>query len=566
MSTMTPTTTATKSHSELRSPSEDPAWLKRAAVASVAGLDLPDGCATAILGSIAEGFGNDASDIDVLVVTPGEDRHSDVRLMTAFEDRRVEVFIRGAESLRRWAAQLPQASGKRAYTEIDLYHRIAYCLPLTDTPAFAQARAAFDTDWLVATYCAYERDHSLHAFARAVLCERLGRATDAGAYAKKALEHAATHFACARGETYRSEKFLLRRLRRAGIDRGSLAAYLELQSSAPEPGLPRFLERVLQLARELGTAVEREPPWQLAVRADVRVLTVGEHLVLSCSGRSAVLHDPRHELADCLAAPLTIDSRAFDRHAAQLGFLHRAGLLEASTPDQRWVDLRHCPPCGSLRVVSNGIVPSSDMVLADVGCARIVECGLSLLGAAFDIENLEEDVIGAIRRGDWDSVHQSLQAIVSAQGVLALCHELVHPVPKSHEYLEALRVNTSTRELARLAEEASGMTIREAVDVPRCYDVIKKMRALIPDGVVSKHFHGCHHSAMKWAKLLRRVFRPWADAVLQADDLAMDLPLKHLVQYSNAAEPAMAAGQDEEMLRWTRDLDLEREVDRLRMQ
>ena len=538
--------------------SEDPEWLRSAAFAAADAFGLDETCGLAVIGSISEGFGNATSDVDVLLVPAREANRPVVRHMSAYEGRRVEVFVRSAEALRQFGRRLPVESTVDD-EDLDFYHRVGRCHVVADTPQFRAARCAFDMEWLVSRSWRMASDRCRQMYERAVAAAAIHRGLDAVVHGRKALEYAAIAFASARGETYNSTKFLDLRLQRAGLDSQGWAKYQALRTHTDDSRCETFLSELASLFAEWGIA-QADPQWRASLLEDTQLVQVGEHLVASRRGRSAILDDPDGSLHAALQQPLPLSDAPF---ASELGFLHRAGIVGVSNLNQQWVDTRYHPPVGTLHIHSQGLELSDARVLVGHDAEAIVSAGLSLLRSAFVIENRAEDAIGAIERKDYRTARNCFEAILIHYATVALCHDVLTPRPQGHECLEVLRLDPARKALAAVLERGLGKSVRSAADLRSYYDLIDEVRALVPPKAISRHFRGCHHSAIKWAKLVTYVFPVWARAAQQAGVRGKDDGFAHLMEYGRTEDSEILG--DDTLLQWRRDTSLREAVAQLEL-
>lgn len=550
-----------------RAPSEAVSWLRSVAESSLAAFDVPTEAAVGVLGSIAEGFGNACSDIDVLVILPVgatfEVLASAPRRMLGYGDRRVEVFFWRAEDLVDLASRCKDHGDRLTAPELDLYQRIAYALPLRHAAAIRELQLHFDRGWLANLRAEREAHAANRWFQRAALMLALGRALDAVELGRRAVEHAAKHWACRRGETYSSRKFLARQLRRGGLDRAVLQRLTRVLAALDrEAGLPS-LATMAELCASLGVDVpdpEDVEPASVQFRAGTDRLRVGEHFIASRDACLVAIHDAGGELSEALSSgELRVPSadRGLDRAVAAL---HRAGLMELVVGEQAWPDDRPCAPRGRVRVTSTGIESSDDIaVVAGASVRTIVQAGVDLVVHAFEVENGGEDAIGALRRRDWDTLAFVLEHLVYRHAAILLSRDLVVPAPDRHELLEALATRNDLAAAAQLVEHARTLSIEGLDDARRYYEVIKRIRALRPRDVISRHFRGCHDSAVAWAKLLAYVFRPWAE-IAQVIPVTVPGDMLEFFQIALDEHSLLTDEALDQQRRWHRRLDLDEEL------
>src|SRR5262245_19412040 len=101
--------------------------------AAAARLELPPGCAVVLEGSIAEGFGNESSDIDFLVIAEQDRDLPGMPTILFVDGRRVEVRFRSVRQVREHTATVLSAArspGRLREDELNRVQRLAGSFPL----------------------------------------------------------------------------------------------------------------------------------------------------------------------------------------------------------------------------------------------------------------------------------------------------------------------------------------------------------------------------------------------------------------------------------------------------
>ncbi|MET8776472.1 AMP-binding protein [Nocardia sp. NPDC004654] len=184
-------------------------------------------------GSLAEGFGNEGSDVDFLAVVPGAEELPTLPTVLFIDGRRVEVRTRSVAQLRR---QLERAArGVPAELDEDLLNRCQRFLRATVVRPGAVdidgLRALLSHDDFRTLMAEWWTARAVQALRYAVALRALGAADEASEWARDGLLQAVKAWAARRGETYLETKWLPRQLDRIGghdvIDR-----YRELSDPA----------------------------------------------------------------------------------------------------------------------------------------------------------------------------------------------------------------------------------------------------------------------------------------------------------------------------------------------
>ncbi|MCP2318749.1 Acyl-CoA synthetase (AMP-forming)/AMP-acid ligase II [Nocardia amikacinitolerans] len=196
-------------------PTERVRQLLDAALESTA---LPDDSAVLFEGSLAEGFGNEGSDVDFLAVVPGTEELPTLPTVLFIDGRRVEVRTRSVAQMRR---QLERAAtGVPAELEEDLLNRCQRFLRATVVRPGAVdldgMRALLPHDDFRTLMSRWWTARAVQALRYAVALRALRAADEANEWAMDGLLQAVKAWAARHGETYLETKWLPRQLDRIG--------------------------------------------------------------------------------------------------------------------------------------------------------------------------------------------------------------------------------------------------------------------------------------------------------------------------------------------------------------
>ncbi|WP_431949462.1 AMP-binding protein [Nocardia lijiangensis] len=195
-------------------PTERVRQLLDSALESVA---LPADSAVLFEGSLAEGFGNEGSDVDFLAVVPGTEELPTLPTVLFIDGRRVEVRTRSAAQLRR---QLDQAAADDPAPDEDLLNRCQRFLRATvvrpGTVDIDGLRALLPHDDFRTRMAEWWTARAVQALRYAAALRALRSLDEASEWARDGLLQAMKAWAARRGETYLETKWLPHQLDRIG--------------------------------------------------------------------------------------------------------------------------------------------------------------------------------------------------------------------------------------------------------------------------------------------------------------------------------------------------------------
>ncbi|WP_435590843.1 AMP-binding protein [Nocardia sp. bgisy118] len=198
---------------------------------------LHDDSAVLFEGSLAEGFGNEGSDVDFLAVVPGSEDLPTLPTVLFIDGRRVEVRTRSVAQLRRQLGQA--AAGDPAALNEDLLNRCQRFLRATVARPGAVdidgLRALLPHDDFRTRMSEWWTARAVQALRYAAALRTLRAHDEASEWARDGLLQAMKAWAARRGETYLETKWLPSQLDRIG-PRDVIDRYRELS----DPGTWTF--------------------------------------------------------------------------------------------------------------------------------------------------------------------------------------------------------------------------------------------------------------------------------------------------------------------------------------
>ncbi len=501
---------------------------------------IPAECSVLFEGSLAEGFGNEGSDVDFLVIAAGDGELPTLPSVLFGDGRRLEVRTRTVGQIR---AQLEKAARAAAQDRIedlteDLLNRCQRYL--RSTPV--RRSAAVDAERL-------DEILALDDFARILqrwwssrveqvmrhvqVLRLLGEDEEARGWARDALVQAAKAWGAGHDETYLETKWLPRQLDRAEagghdaptariravtalLDDGAPAWWAELDAliGALAPGDWTDPDEV-RLARVDGVTT-----WDVAGR--VHVVRGGrEVFALSDDAakawRTVVFRRPLSRIAQ---APNGVDAEG---HRGALADFLRHGLVgltwgraairpafamcepaDPSTPSPYTGD-----PVLSL-AGANRPDDGTALTLAPLPADRFATAALDLTWANVVAENAREDLVGAVKSG------QAEVAAVAAHRLIAMCTRMVlaayavTPLPPDVAPVRTLRraipdTAAHKRRVLAAVETAAAVDVAAAVVDGDALDGVHVLDALlgtVRDVIGGLRFPASFDSREQWRRTL----------------------------------------------------------------
>ncbi len=422
---------------------------------------VPNDSTVLFEGSLAEGFGNAGSDVDFLVVAPGDEDLPTLPTVLFIDGRRVEVRTRSEAQLRD---QLERVATSDKIDE-DLLNRCQRFLRATvvrsGEPDIAELRAVLPHSRFMALVADWWTGRATQALRYAVALRTLHAEAEAADWANDGLLQAMKGWAARKGESYLETKWLPHQLDRIGAD-PLIDRYRELTESTQVAW-----EQVRDLAVALGVPEIAADPHQIlfARRPGVTTWTIGGRIhvirdvrdvfALSDSAarswRSVVF---RHSLRDVLG-------RAEHDIAADLLEFLGLGLVGLQWRGGELIEpaLAMCKAVKPYTPVPYAVAPALGLTgvtrddavatLSPLPATRFTECALNLVWSNIVLENAREDLAGAVKNV------QGAVADIAAHRLIAMAVRVllsafgVHPLPADVAPAQTLRRLLPARALRR---------------------------------------------------------------------------------------------------------------------
>lgn len=436
-------------------------------------------------GSIAEGFGNDRSDVDFVALVDDGTRVATMPYIVFVGGRRVEVRLLSVDRLRTELEELmaarrdglPEASSRISWNKLERCQRFMHCLPIYNPEYIADLQRPMGRPALGQIVSAWFADFARQTGRYAVAMHALDEPETARAWLRTAAFHAAKSYVAQRGEHYLGSKWLALQMERCGVD---AAQQSRLRSILFENDTRHAPEVLLRLAAQVIEECE-----VAGVVADPRNVVVQERKGVTTWQIGQALHVVRDNdvfrLGNAAARAwrrITFNRSCLDlaatcQHAEeaasfkrQLAAFARAGLVSLGWEGDGEIRVRQtgesCPvrsDGGPLLSVDGARLAEgtgSDVQLLPLPAVRFAEAGVNLTWGNIGVENSREDCLGALAKGQWGVLEYTLQRLIQAAALVALAAHGITPQPPLEEAtavaIRLLQVDADTVEKIRSLE------------------------------------------------------------------------------------------------------------------
>jgi hypothetical protein len=406
----------------------------------------------ALEGSIAEGFGNESSDIDFVIVDDSERKFVAMPTLLFLDGRRIEVRTRSVQDVRDDAERIVAAgenTGRRlsrtSYDEIDRWQRLAGAYPLRNHSLIESVQGLVPADDVRVLVNRWFSTIACESARCAIALSVLGQSREAINWVQTALDQSAKAWLALRGETYLGLKWISRQFARVADGLEVQARYISLVHGVDKERDPdEYVAECLSAIGAFGIAgCERDArSVVLGLARDVTTWQIGHCVYVVRARRDVFAFDSEVEavwrsLAFDVPIPVVLGRCQNSELAGELiAEFHRLGLLRFCWRGGGEIQVRgafSAPPQMAARIVSLSGEPQSDsegggISLVPLTASRFAAAGMALAWANVEIENAREDALGAVASEQWGvlraaarrMVRKASVAVLSAHGVVLL--------------------------------------------------------------------------------------------------------------------------------------------------
>jgi hypothetical protein len=400
-----------------------------------------------IEGSIAEGFGNDSSDVDFVVLVDDDLAVPVVPTILFVDGHRVEIRFRTVASVRadaRLLASLSIAKARRVggvpSETLDRLQRFSHAHAVRNVALVQDLQGLYDRKHLATVIAAWHEAAAIRAARNATILGHLRQHAEALWWARSGVVSAAKAWAARAAETYVPRKWLSLQLTRAGMPPSVADTVWRACHGAPSSAAAG-VDACFAALTALGVGVRRGRPsdlrltrrrsvttWQVGGRVyvvrgrrDIFLLSHGAGRIW----RSLVFGVPIGEAVPASAPHDGVFELVTRFH--RLGFI---GLAWRGTK-RAWVREEGLPPDHpSGPILCPADVDGAGRTAVDIRfipmpARRFVTAAGEMVWSQILLESYREDLTGARRQHQWKvlsdalgrMVAQACQAVLSAHGV-----------------------------------------------------------------------------------------------------------------------------------------------------
>lgn len=466
-------------------------------------VEPPADSAVALEGSLAEGFGNETSDVDLVFLSGAPGSHPTMPTVVFLQDRRVEIRVRTLDEGYRQCKQVTDAAarGRRSLSGIsrdliDRVQRIGGALLLEATEPAEKLRAACASPAIARVIHDWYRNSADDAILTADALCVLGDEASARAWCRTAGIHTVKAWLADRGDTYIESKWYGRQLLRTP---GGPELLTELETLTATGELPELVAAVAGFRARHVTGPPVRIRGQMVVQPNRRVTTwrIGRaaHIV-DPGGAVFVLGDTAARVWGGL--PFGLSLREVTGHFAESGVrdagevlaeLHRLGLIRLVVRGGGVLGSRPAsatrPLDGALGISVDGAVRPDGMAPTEirplpVTATAFVTAGMGMVWSNVVVENALEDIAGALEKEEWVLLGVATRRCVRFLCGVALCAHGVAPGPADEETVSvAGRLGVLPQHLWSVAEALVARA--DATDATEAAAIVETLRELVAD-------------------------------------------------------------------------------------
>jgi hypothetical protein len=432
-------------------------------------------------GSIAEGFGNERSDVDFVAIIDDGTEVATMPYILFVDGRRVEIRLLSYQRLSRElqtvgaavSNKLDGLSSALSWNMLERCQRFMGCMPIENHQYINQLKNLLGEQAFTDAVVTWFADFSRQSARYAVAMYALGQPECAWAYIKTAVFHGAKSYVARSGERYLGSKWLSLQMQRSGMDAQLNERFWRFYYAKPigltsldylHMGL-ELLERfrIDNVSFEPGKVLLQQPEkvttWQIGSRVHVlrdqdvfrlsanaalhwRAIVWGTSCQALCNNAlNNQLNNIRKQMLAEFARLSLVSlfwgeneairagqhSQAAPGYIAKLPLLGVNGAMSRSDREENG----RSPPSSLL--VKTQFEPDMDIELLPLPARRFAEAGVNLTWANIGVENSREDALGALKKQQWRVFEYTTQRMVQAASMIALAAFGITPQPPLEE-------------------------------------------------------------------------------------------------------------------------------------
>lgn len=521
---------------------------------------IPDDATVHFEGSLAEGFGNAGSDIDLLLLIPGTDAQAVMPTVLFIDGHRVEIRAQSHAQVAKRLHRIRHAldTGNRRGVTEDTLNRVQRFLRgtvLRTGPGYGELRGIVSHAELTDLLAGWWQCRADQCLRQSAVLELLGHPGEAAGWAREGLAQSMKAFLARRGETYLEIKWLplqIDRLRRHA-DRQAVALLDDYEQLDRDMTVAAALDLAVRLG---GPAITLDPADVILRRVPgvttwpIRSTT---HVVRDKTDLFVLSPECARSWRQVVFGQTLADTGASGEHLrmfARLGLIalgwRGAGVI---TPVAAMCDPSRAlspPPSARRPVITIGGAPvDGPIARSPLRAQEFAEAANALILANMVLENAREDFDGAVKDGQWQvAALCGRRIVIMAVRILASAWG-VTPLPGDPVLLHGLDLLIPEHpQLAAEARRLAALTVDDHDRAVRVRDELDQFVADVQAVTGGELFPASFTSRAQWQETLRYGYQwlrmgGYLDAYVELDE-ARDLLA------SGGAQPSARAAEPEQ--------------------
>lgn len=502
--------------------------------------DFPKDIGVMMISSIAEGYGNPLSDIDILLVCDSTAHFLSTRHMTYVDEKRCEIFIFSESQIAEigsralaWSENEMIEYKDESKRDLQFYQRFCEGRVLRSSKCLERIRAKLKIDRIAEKLIEYDKVLLQDSARRLKFYEAIGDGERSLYYANIALKMGAHLYSSLNGQYNRSDKFLYSKLKRLALPPSTLRRLRTLMFYKPSHRMSDYLVSIEKLFRELAIYdYYRTTNLYVAASKDIKIVKAwGSTYVVSGDEVFIVKDEYVADLERMLNEKCIAIRESTDRDSMRLAKeLFAYQLVNVACNDNGVI----CTPrSSSIRQNSNTVrvnwsgveiidVPDDYCILKlNVSAGLLARSGLNLALQGMYFATFREDAIGAIRNRAWEEVESGFRGMIDSmcKGLLLSQLKVVEAqLEPVHQHIDT---DDQYKKLGDLIRDALECDVTSAASANLMYQKVDNLYSEFPQKLFGELENTTKSSMGLW--ITTQVLISWGAFALDVGEKALVL-------------------------------------------